>query len=177
VGVTPHQGARESRAQGEVAQVVGCPKPVRYARCGTPKQAWALGERCSQEATGELLEIERLMSSLERGHWKSARMGNSLVAYSTACPVRVGARQNSSAVRQKWTLSFDLHSMCSIIPYKRPISGSKSSWTPWDGTTRHQAYQGLRVTLHALRDRLTLEGMAQLGAQLPLLIRGVYDEG
>src|SRR6266516_8074407 len=26
-------GARESRAQGEVAQVVRCPGPVRYARC------------------------------------------------------------------------------------------------------------------------------------------------
>jgi uncharacterized protein (DUF2267 family) len=45
----------------------------------------------------------------------------------------------------------------------------------WDD--RHQAYQGLRVTLHALRDRLTLEEMAQLAAQLPLLIRGVYYEG
>lgn len=45
----------------------------------------------------------------------------------------------------------------------------------WDD--RHQAYQGLRTTLHALRDRLTLEEMAQLGTQLPLLIRGVYYEG
>jgi hypothetical protein len=83
VGVTPHQGARESRAQGEVAQVVACPEPGRYARCGTPEQDWSWCERCSQEATGELLEIERLTSSLERGHWKSARQGNSLVAYST----------------------------------------------------------------------------------------------
>ena len=41
VGVTPHQGARESRAQGEVAQVVAYPEPVRYVRCGTPKQDWA----------------------------------------------------------------------------------------------------------------------------------------
>jgi len=87
VGVTPHQGARESRAQGEVAQVVGCPGAVRYARCETPKQDWALFERCSKEATGELLEIERLTSSLERGHWKSTREGNSPVAYSTARPV------------------------------------------------------------------------------------------
>jgi len=87
VGVTPHQGARESRAQGEVAQVVGCPGAVRYARCETPKQDWSLCERCSKEATGELLEIERLTSSLERGHWKSTREGNSLVAYSTASTV------------------------------------------------------------------------------------------
>src|SRR6266851_6813319 len=87
VGVTPHQGARESRAQGEVAQVVRCPGPVRYARCGTPKLDWSLVERCSKATTGELLEIERLTSSLERGHWKSTRKGNSLVAYSTASPV------------------------------------------------------------------------------------------
>ena len=84
VGVTPHQGARESRAQGEVAQVVGCPGAVRYARCGTPKQDWSLFERCAKAATGELLEMERLTSSLERGHWKSTREGNSLVAYSTS---------------------------------------------------------------------------------------------
>ena len=36
VGVTPHQGARESRAQGEGAQVAGESGAVRYARCGTP---------------------------------------------------------------------------------------------------------------------------------------------
>ena len=40
VGVTSHQGARESRVQGEVAQVAGEPGAVRYARCGTPKQHW-----------------------------------------------------------------------------------------------------------------------------------------
>ena len=38
VGVTSHQGARESRAQGDVAQVTGWPGAVRYAKCGTPKQ-------------------------------------------------------------------------------------------------------------------------------------------
>jgi hypothetical protein len=95
VGVTPHQGARESRAQGEGAQVVACPEPVRYARCGTPKQAWSLCERCSQEATGELLEIERLTSSLERGHWKSTRQGNSLVVYSTASTVLNGGDEET----------------------------------------------------------------------------------
>jgi len=42
---------------------------------------------------------------------------------------------------------------------------------------RHKAYLALRATLHALRDRLTVEEVAQLGAQLPLLIRGVYYEG
>ena len=101
VGVTPHQGARESRAQGEVAQGVGCPGAVRYARCGTPKQEWALFERCSKEATGELLEIERLTSSLERGHGKSTRQGDSLVAYSTASPVLNGGDEETGLCRPR----------------------------------------------------------------------------
>jgi uncharacterized protein (DUF2267 family) len=42
---------------------------------------------------------------------------------------------------------------------------------------RHRAYTALRATLHALRDRLSVEEVAQLGAQLPMLIRGFYYEG
>src|SRR5215831_6660899 len=42
---------------------------------------------------------------------------------------------------------------------------------------RHVAYLALRATLHALRDRLTVQEVAQLGAQLPMLIRGLYYEG
>lgn len=42
---------------------------------------------------------------------------------------------------------------------------------------RHAAYTALRATLHALRDRLTVEESAQLAAQLPMLIRGFYYEG
>lgn len=42
---------------------------------------------------------------------------------------------------------------------------------------RHVAYLGLRATLHALRDRLPPELAVHLGAQLPLLVRGVYYEG
>jgi uncharacterized protein (DUF2267 family) len=42
---------------------------------------------------------------------------------------------------------------------------------------RHKAYLALRATLHALRDRLTVEEVAQLGAQFPMLIRGFYYEG
>jgi uncharacterized protein (DUF2267 family) len=36
---------------------------------------------------------------------------------------------------------------------------------------RHQAYSALRAVLHALRDRLTPEQAAHLGAQLPILVR------
>lgn len=46
-----------------------------------------------------------------------------------------------------------------------------------DGFDREKAYLALRATLHALRDRLTAEEAAQLGAQLPMLIRGLYYEG
>lgn len=42
---------------------------------------------------------------------------------------------------------------------------------------KHKVYQALRVTLHALRDRLTIEEVAHLGAQLPMLVRGFYYEG
>jgi phosphate transport system protein len=42
---------------------------------------------------------------------------------------------------------------------------------------RDQAYQALRVVLHALRDRLPEEALAAIAAQLPLLIRGIYYEG
>lgn len=45
----------------------------------------------------------------------------------------------------------------------------------WDD--RHAAYLALRATLHALRDRITVEEVAQLGAQLPMLVRGFYYEG
>ncbi|HXY36503.1 MAG TPA: DUF2267 domain-containing protein [Planctomycetaceae bacterium] len=45
----------------------------------------------------------------------------------------------------------------------------------WDD--RHRAYTALRVVLHTLRDRLTVDGAAHFGAQLPMLIRGFYYEG
>jgi uncharacterized protein (DUF2267 family) len=42
---------------------------------------------------------------------------------------------------------------------------------------KQKAYDALRAVLHALRDRLTVDETAQLGAQLPMLIRGIYYEG
>ena len=41
---------------------------------------------------------------------------------------------------------------------------------------RQVAYRVLRAYLHALRDRLTVDEAAQLAAQLPLLIRGIFYE-
>jgi len=42
---------------------------------------------------------------------------------------------------------------------------------------RHYAYRVLRAFLHALRDHLSVDEAAQLSAQLPILIRGIYYEG
>lgn len=45
------------------------------------------------------------------------------------------------------------------------------------GANPQAAYRALRAVLHALRDRLTVEDAAAFGAQLPLLVRGIYYEG
>lgn len=42
---------------------------------------------------------------------------------------------------------------------------------------KRQAYSALRAVLHALRDRLPVNQAASFGAQLPLLIRGMYYDG
>jgi uncharacterized protein (DUF2267 family) len=42
---------------------------------------------------------------------------------------------------------------------------------------RQLAYHALRATLQAVRDRVTVDMAAHLGAQLPLLVRGIYYEG
>ena len=46
-----------------------------------------------------------------------------------------------------------------------------------DWADPHKAYKALRVVLHTLRDCLTVEEAADLAAQLPMLIRGLYYEG
>ena len=45
----------------------------------------------------------------------------------------------------------------------------------WDD--RERAYLGLRAVLQTLRDRLTVEEAAELAAQLPMLVRGIFFEG
>ena len=42
---------------------------------------------------------------------------------------------------------------------------------------RHDAFRALRSVLHVLRDRLTREQAVHLGAQLPVLVRGIYYDG
>jgi uncharacterized protein (DUF2267 family) len=50
--------------------------------------------------------------------------------------------------------------------------GAELNWTD-----RRRQFLALRSVLHALRDYLVVDESAQLAAQLPLLIRGVYYEG
>lgn len=46
-----------------------------------------------------------------------------------------------------------------------------------DWQDEHKAYLALKAVLQTLRDRLTVEESVQLGAQLPMLVRGFYYEG
>jgi uncharacterized protein (DUF2267 family) len=47
----------------------------------------------------------------------------------------------------------------------------------WPKERRNQSYAALRAVLHALRDRLSVDEAAQLAAQFPVLIRGIYYDG
>ena len=44
----------------------------------------------------------------------------------------------------------------------------------WDD--RHKVFQALRITLHGLRDRITVEQASKLAAQLPVLLVGFFYE-
>jgi uncharacterized protein (DUF2267 family) len=45
------------------------------------------------------------------------------------------------------------------------------------GEDEHGAWVALRAVLHALRDRLPVETVGHLSAQLPMLVRGLLFEG
>ena len=47
--------------------------------------------------------------------------------------------------------------------------------TGWDHKQR--AYRLLRQVLHVIRDHMSVDEAAQFGAQLPIMIRGIYYEG
>ena len=46
-----------------------------------------------------------------------------------------------------------------------------------DWGNKQRSYRLLRQVLHVVRDHLSADEAAQLGAQLPTLIRGIYYEG
>jgi len=72
VGVTPHQGARESRAQEEVAQVAGESGAVEVREMRNAEAAQTLVRGYSEKATGELIDTETVTISSEGGRWKRA---------------------------------------------------------------------------------------------------------
>lgn len=43
-------------------------------------------------------------------------------------------------------------------------------------TDPQRAYHALRATLHAVRDRVTVDEASHLGTQLPMLVKGLYYE-
>ncbi|MGV8948126.1 MAG: DUF2267 domain-containing protein [Candidatus Paracaedibacter sp.] len=46
----------------------------------------------------------------------------------------------------------------------------------WDEENQKKAFTALRAVLHEIRDLLPLERAAQLSAQLPIVIRGIFFE-
>lgn len=54
------------------------------------------------------------------------------------------------------------------------LKGVETRLPPCD---RHQAYGALRAVLHVLRDRLPMDAVLGLSAQLPMLLRGLFLEG
>ncbi|MDP9870206.1 MULTISPECIES: DUF2267 domain-containing protein [Streptosporangium] len=44
----------------------------------------------------------------------------------------------------------------------------------WPKARRNRSYTALRVVLHTLRDRLTVDEIARFGSRLPMLTRGIY---
>ena len=54
------------------------------------------------------------------------------------------------------------------------LSGLEAQLPP---CSRQQAYGALRAVFHVLRDRLTIDAVLGLSAQLPMLLRGVFMGG
>ena len=74
-------------------------------------------------------------------------------------------------MRHTTTTALFQHSLQTTDRWLKEIMG-ELGWAD-----RHKAYTALRATLHALRERLPVDECAQLSAQLPLVVRGVYWEG
>ena len=77
VRVTPHQGGRESRLQGEAAQ-------VETALWGRARDVRILNRR--NVSTGKPDDTETVLSGLGRGRWNRASNGTSPAAYFIALP-------------------------------------------------------------------------------------------
>jgi hypothetical protein len=89
--------------------VARCAGAVRYARCGEPMQHCQSFELCSDVATGERPEIERLMGSFGEG-WleKLCQLGGrSLATYSTCTTgLEEGVRKRTGTQQRALHLSY-----------------------------------------------------------------------
>ncbi len=68
-----------------------------------------------------------------------------------------------------------LHAIDHTVQLTREWIGELRDRLDWADEQR--AYRLLRVTLQSLRDWLDVNEASHLGAQLPLLVRGIYYEG
>jgi uncharacterized protein (DUF2267 family) len=68
-----------------------------------------------------------------------------------------------------------LHTIDHTVQITREWVRDLSRLLDWED--EHRTWRMLRVTLQALRDWLDVNEASQLGAQLPLLVRGLYYEG
>src|SRR6266481_7334219 len=107
-----------------------------------------------------------------------------------ARPPRGGATESPDQPHDRFGATPSLRSVCSEMstaPDDRPdaIDTTVQKTYRWlrelavelGGVGRDDAYDVLRGFLHTLRDRLTIDEAADLAAQLPMLIRGLYYEG
>jgi uncharacterized protein (DUF2267 family) len=70
--------------------------------------------------------------------------------------------------------------MSNLAVFERAVSET-NDWLDeimalMDWSDRKLAYKAVRVVLQTVRDRLTIEEATDLGAQLPLLLKGTYYE-
>jgi uncharacterized protein (DUF2267 family) len=95
-------------------------------------------------------------------------------------PARVGACLQARAGFQKGLLPMPetgFRSFNTTVDKTNHLLKEIEAAYGWPKERRNQSYDALRAVLHALRDRLTVEEAAQLSAQLPMLVRGIYFEG
>lgn len=72
-------------------------------------------------------------------------------------------------------------SVTTVAPFESTVHTSnvwlRQIMDEMEWTDHQRAYHALRAVLHSLRDLLTLEEVVDLGAQLPMLVRGLFYEG
>jgi uncharacterized protein (DUF2267 family)/nucleotide-binding universal stress UspA family protein len=95
------------------------------------------------------------------------------------------ASPKQSAVRGEETIAPETISRAASGSYAATVDHTLRTTNRWLRDVRirlaerhsHDAFRILRIVLHVLRDHLSVDHVASLGAQLPLFLRGVLYEG